>query len=186
EDEIRDTTVPRAMKGVAPYIDDHRIRSQFQEYVGNLIPFWFAEEQFLKRWARIITESPEVIRKGQLAMQAARTTGVIRKDGNGEELFVVPGSAPFVQKMTELANILMPGDIVMPVAEPLTGDTSYILPGFGDQVGVPSFGPMLGIGINFLGRINPELGLRLAEQLGTDEQGNRSPVDFLIPTHFKR
>ena len=53
------------MQLTIPYIDDHRFRSQMQQYVGNFVPFLFAEEQFLKRWARSVSESPEMIRKAQ-------------------------------------------------------------------------------------------------------------------------
>lgn len=186
EDTVRDVTVQRALQGVIPFIDDHRIRSQFQEYVGNLIPFWFAEEQFLKRWARIIAQSPEVIRYGQLTMQAARTSGVIRDDGFGGEVFVIPASEVFTKTLVALSSKLLPGDIVEPLANPLTMSTAYMLPGFGDQTGAPSFGPMVGIGLEFLTSVNPELGYRLARQFRTDETGSRDYLDHLMPAHFQR
>ena len=50
----RDVATRRAMTLTGAYIDDHRIRSQFQQMVGTMIPFWFAEDNFLRRVARSI------------------------------------------------------------------------------------------------------------------------------------
>ncbi len=186
-DTARDAAMGRAFEGVIPFIDDFRIRSQFQEYVGNIVPFWFAEEQFLKRWTRIIKESPEVIRKGQLLMQGLRSSGFVKKDMDGNEYYVIPGSAAATSFLAEtpVANLLFGSDAVLPVGMALTGDVKYTLPGFGDQVGVPSAGPFVGIGLEMLASRSPEWAKVQTAVMG--ERGSNRPLaSFLVPTSVQR
>lgn len=156
-DTARDNALNRTMQLVTPFIDDHRFRSQMQQYVGNFVPFLFAEEQFLKRWGRSIAESPEMIRKAQLMMHGFRSMGVVRKDANGKDQFVYPGAGEAAAVLSKLAAPIFGDNIRIPYAIEMTGQVGYALPGLGDQVGVPSVGPLVAAPLELLSRHFPEL-----------------------------
>lgn len=145
------------MQLITPFIDDHRFRSQMQQYVGNFVPFLFAEEQFLKRWARSAAESPEMIRKGQLLMNGFRSMGVVRKDDQGNDFFVYPGVGEATKVLSDLATPIFGKNIKVPYVVQMTGQVGYALPGLGDQMGVPSVGPLVAAPLELLSRHYPEL-----------------------------
>ena len=41
-----------AIEDMVPFIDSHEFRTQFAEVGKGFLPFWYAEENFMKRWAR--------------------------------------------------------------------------------------------------------------------------------------
>lgn len=156
-DLARENALNRSFQLIIPFIDDHRVRSAFQQYVGNFIPFLFAEEQFAKRWVRSVAESPEMIRKGQLAMNGIRDMGVIRKDNQGRDIFNYPLVGEAAQAVGNVVPDIFGVDIAVPYPVAMTGDVGYTLPGFGDQMGVPSVGPLVAMSVEFLSRQYPEL-----------------------------
>jgi hypothetical protein len=156
-DTVRDNALNRAMQLITPFIDDHRFRSQMQQYVGNFVPFLFAEEQFLKRWSRSIAESPEMIRKAQLMMNGFRSMGVVRKDDQGNDYFVYPGVGEAAKVLSDLAAPIFGENMRIPYVVQMTGQVGYTLPGLGDQVGVPSVGPLVAMPLELLSRHFPEV-----------------------------
>jgi hypothetical protein len=49
----------RAVNKTIPFIHDPQLRSQLAVNTRNLAPFWFAQEQFYKRWANIASTHPK-------------------------------------------------------------------------------------------------------------------------------
>lgn len=154
---VRSNALRRAIETTTPYIDDHRIRSAFQNYIGNFMPFQFAEEQFLKRWVRNVVESPEIIRKAQLGMNGIRSMGVIRKDERGNEVFVYPLMGEAVAAMANALAPIFGEQMRMPYVGAMTGQVQYTLPGLGARFGVPSVGPLIAMPLEVLSRHFPEL-----------------------------
>lgn len=180
-DTARDNAMNRAMQLTIPFIDDHRFRSQMQQYVGNFVPFLFAEEQFLKRWARSVSESPEMIRKAQLMMNGFRSMGVVRKDDQGNDYFVYPGAGEAAKVLSQLAAPIFGKNVRIPYVVQMTGQVGYTLPGLGDQVGVPSVGPLVAAPLELLSRHYPELAgvEHVLVQRGADQPLWR----YFIPSH---
>jgi hypothetical protein len=179
-DLARENALNRSMQLITPFIDDHRVRSAFQNYVGNFIPFLFAEEQFLKRWARSVAESPEMIRKAQLGLNGLRAMGTVRRDSQGRETFVYPLVGEAVQAVSNVIPDVFGVDLKLPYPVQMTGDTGYVLPGLGDQMGVPSAGPLVAMGVEFLSRHYPEVADLEDDLLGRG--ANRPLWQYIVPT----
>lgn len=142
---IGETAALRAINNTVPFLDSHEIRSQFSEYGRNLMPFWYAEENFMKRWARTIRIAPEAIRKGQLMMNGLRSMGVVRTGPDGKDWFVYPGSGALTEVLGRL-----PGMDVLPVGAMMQAPVQNMLPGFSGRMGAPSPSPLIGIPLEFV------------------------------------
>ncbi|MCP3881224.1 MAG: hypothetical protein GY701_22950, partial [Sulfitobacter sp.] len=172
-----------------PYIDDHRIRSQFQQYIGSFVPFWYAEELFLKRTARALIESPEMFRRGQLMMDGFRTIGVVREDDFGNEVFVTPNVFNLGTTMTDSVSWAIArftgSAPILPHADGLMGQTQYALPGYNDDFGAMAAGPMISYGIQNISSRFPELSVAFDHLAEADDRvvlGDRSPLEYFFPS----
>ena len=155
----------RAMTLSASYIDDHRIRSQFQQMVGTVIPFWFAEDNFLRRVGRGLKQNPLMFRNLHLTMNAGVYSGIVQEDQFGEKKIVIPGSEVATHAMLSIAdelpviNSVFGGDLGS-VARPGMGIAMNInvIPGYDlESIGKPGFGPLLAAPINFASGRDPEI-----------------------------
>ena len=164
-DAHRDVAVRRAMHLTSAYIDDHRIRSQFQAMVGTIVPFWFAEDNFLRRVGRSLAHNPLMLRNLHLTMNAGVYGGLIQEDQFGGQRIVIPGSEVATHYMLEIAdntpivNSIFGGDLGS-VQRPSQGIALNIkvIPGYDvEQIGRPGFGPLLAAPINFASGRDPEL-----------------------------
>lgn len=186
-DTMLNTRMNRAVNEVLPYIDDHRIRSYWQVHARNIVPFWFAQEQFLKRWARTLVHSPEAIRRAQLLSQGLHHSGIIQEDSFGNDMFVIPMSESVSNFLASVpgVNRLYGGDARIPIVVPLTGQVQYALPGFDNPLGASSFGPAVAIPMGLARSAFPELaGLEVA-MLG-ERGANRGIADQLFPSWAAR
>jgi hypothetical protein len=145
-----------AIRDIMPYIDTHEVRSQFADWARGYLPFWYAEENFLKRWARIFTlEGPAGslarARKLQLTANGLRTMGIVREDPNGNSYFVYPGSDLLIETVGKI-----PGLKLLPVSAMLQTPTDRMIPGFNPQFGAPGFSPLVGLPLEFITLMFPE------------------------------
>lgn len=145
-----------AIKDTMPFIDTHEVRSQFAEWGRGYLPFWYAEENFLKRWARIFSIDGPVgtlalARKLQLTAQGMRTMGIVRTDPQGNSYFVYPGSELLFSALNKI-----PGLNLLPAQALLQTSTERIIPGFTPTFGAPSFSPLIGIPLEVSSWIFPE------------------------------
>jgi hypothetical protein len=85
-------------------------------------------------------------------MHGLRVIGAVQTDINGEDYYVYPGSAAATSFFSEtpVAKILFGSEASLPVGLSLTDDVKHTLPGFGDQMGVPSAGPFIGVALEML------------------------------------
>lgn len=183
EDQIQkavgDAAAQGALNDTIPFIDDHRVRSQFSEQIRNLSPFWWAQEAFFRRWARTLVHSPEGIRKAQLTMQGARHVGFIHTDENGEDVFMIPGSVEAMDVLTRGTGLLFGDRIRVPIPVGITGQVRLATPGF-DAIGVPGFGPMVGVPLALVRRHFPEISQFEEGLLGPRGTG-RNPFEQFFP-----
>jgi len=156
----RDTGLQRAMTLTSSFIDDHRIRSNFQTMVNTAVPFWFAEDTFLRRFARGLAHNPLMLRNLNLFTGALRDMGVVQKDQHGNHILVIPYSGDTVGYVMELAD-KMPvvnrvfGGNLGSVAKPNLASSLHVIPGYDlDRMGQMGFGPLLSIPINLVANID--------------------------------
>lgn len=145
-----------AIKDTMPFIDTHEVRSQFAEWGRGYLPFWYAEENFLKRWARIFSIDGPIgglatARKLQLTAQGMRTMGIVRTDPQGNSYFVYPGSELLFEALNKI-----PGLNMLPAQAFLQTSTDRIIPGFTPTFGAPSFSPLIGLPLEVSTWIFPE------------------------------
>ena len=172
-----------AINDMAPFIDSHEFKTQFGEYGKGFLPFWYAEENFLKRWVRgLALEGPAYIRKAQLGYMGLHSAGVIRTDESGRDWFVWPGS-------TQLADIV--GKVFPSAGLAVSGlmfqtPTDAMLPGVNSRFGTPGFNPLVSVPVDVMSSFMPELAPieRMIE--GSQEFGDRSLVELLVPTQATR
>ena len=163
----RGVALRRAMTLTSAFIDDHRIRSQFQAMVGTVLPFWFAEDQFLRRMGRSINHNPLMLRNLHLTMNAGMHGGLIQEDQFGEKRLVIPGSEVATTYMLEIAdkfpivNSVFGGPIGFVARAAVQSGIStniHVVPGYDlDQVGHAGFGPLLAVPINLASHRDPSI-----------------------------
>jgi len=136
----------RAINDIIPFIDDHKVRSVFQEKVRNLIPFQFAQESFLKRWVKTTIYSPEAFRRVQLLVHGLNSSGFVQEDPvSGERVFVFPMTESLQELMGRVPgmNAIFGGGFQVPVANALTGKINNVLPGVpADFQNLPALSPL--------------------------------------------
>ena len=160
-DRHRDVALKRAMHITSSFIDDHRIRSQFQGMVGTMVPFWFAEDQFLRRMGRSLKHNPLMFRNVNLTMMAGVHGGLVQEDQFGEKRLVYPGSGMMVRGMLEIAdktpivNRFLGGDLASIIEGDLTTNI-HIIPGYDiDKSGEMGFGPLLAVPMLWASQVDP-------------------------------
>lgn len=184
----RDASLMRGYHLTIPYIDDSRIRSQFSEYVGPIIPFWYAEEQFLRRMARGLKQTPWMLRKASLMMNGMQNMGTVRTDEYGNRMFVYPGSEWGLSLIAPAVGLVFGQPARMVLANPLTSNVDYMLPGYHtEQVGRMNFGPIIGIPLTLVAQRYPEWAKIQDAMYGEDRAGaGMSIAGQLVPASMLR
>jgi hypothetical protein len=174
----------RTIRDTMPYIDSHEIRSQFADYGRGFMPFFYAEENFIKRWARIAaldsgTNGLATLRKFQLQYTGLREMGIIRKSETGEDYFIMPGTDLFIEALSNIsgANVGLSAMLTQPVGK--------MLPGIGPKFGAPSYSPLVIMPLSFIaGRFPDFEPLQALERniIGEDNALDRNWWDHILPT----
>jgi hypothetical protein len=178
DQEITAAAVDRAVRDTTPFINDHSVRSQFDDTVSNLSPFLWAQESFFRRWGRTLEYNPGALARLELTINGFRHMGLVRKDQFGQDSFVYPGSAA-------LANTI--GDkFHVPLSIPFTGEVKDMIPGT-DRIGVPVAGPLMSIALNLAHAANPESApINQADQVVAGRGAGRSMFDSIVPMGWAR
>lgn len=174
----QNSAIEQAMNLTIPYIDDNRIRSFASEYARGWSPFMYAEEQFLRRWARTLTYDPTAIHKAQLYLGVGESIGFTHEDPEtGRVYFVYPlvgpafemfSNAPFVDRV-------FGGNAILPKGLEFQQDVTTAIPGF-SGAGEFSFGPAMQLVSRAAALFWPEAG----EQLYASTSKGRSITDSVL------
>lgn len=180
-EDLNEVATLRAINNITPFLDSHEQRTMFGEYGRNFIPFWYAEENFIKRWGRTIamdglTGGLATIRKAQLMYAGLRSGGVIRTDSNGKDWFVYPGSG----LLQEVVDKVWIGKEALPIGVLMQASTDSMLPGVNDQFGQASLAPFIAIPLNSTLQLFPET-QDLRRSIMGDIAINRSVVKQFVP-----
>jgi hypothetical protein len=146
-----------AIRDVLPYVDSHEIRSQFADWGRGYMPFWYAEENFIKRWAKILAmdggvNGLNVLRKTHMTYTGLRHVGFIRRDAQGKDYFIYPGSELFVEAIGRVTGVKP-----TMLSQFLQSPTDRMLPGIGSDFGRPSFGPFAILPVQFFTWMIPQI-----------------------------
>lgn len=186
DEHIRQVAVERAINKTVPFIHDPQMRSQFAVQTRNLAPFWFAQEQFYKRWANIAMHSPEAFRQAQLVMMGLRHSGVLHTDDQGNDYFLYPGASVVQSAITKGLDLIpgQRGKWKLPLPVGFSGQVRFATPGL-ERLGVPSFGPLVGIPMHAMSQMFPELAPVEQGVLG-DRGAGRAYWEQVTPTTVSR
>ena len=167
-----------AINDIVPFLDSHEFKTQFAEYGKGMLPFWYAEENFMKRWARgLINEGPAMIRKAQLGYMGLKEAGVVRTDENGRDWFVYPGSGLLIDTISRI----WPGLGTIAGGIMFQTPTDSMFPGLSARFGQPSFTPLATLPLDLVTAMFPELEPIQRAALG-DFSSSRNVIQTLIPT----
>ena len=183
-----------AINDIMPFIDTHQTRSQFSEHLRGFLPFWYANENFLKRWTLMMTKdgplgAAVLARKLILTQNGLRTMGIVRKDAQGKDYFVYPGSDLFIDVIGKLPFM---GELMSAQAM-LQTPTDKLVPGFSTtNFGAPGLTPLVGVSMNVIGGILQEVPVFNDDVLNTyddiktailgDQQQDRKFYEYILPS----
>lgn len=191
-DQAADVAALRAMENVIPFLDSHEQRTMFGEYGRNFLPFWYAEENFIKRWARTLSlgefATPfknlsipsgglDAMRKAQLTYMGIKSAGIIRTDANGHDWIVYPGSGLLQEAIAKLPGM---GDL-LPVGVLFQAETDSLLPGVTPDGNV-SPAPLVGLPFKYVSAIFPDADNDLQRAVVGDIGASRSAVSQFVPS----
>jgi hypothetical protein len=169
-----------AIADAMPFIDSHEFKTQFADHAKGLMPFWYAEENFMKRWARGLIESPEMVAKMQLSYMGLKSAGVVRTDQSGHDWFVYPGSGLLIHALSKLPGLsALQGAGVL-----FESPTDQMLPGVNNRFGTPSFLPLVTVPVSLGAALFPALEPVERSMVG-DYASTQNIVSQLVPAHFR-
>jgi hypothetical protein len=177
-----DLAKERADREIMPYIHNPRLRSQMSIAARNISPFWFAQEQQMKRWARTLYMAPEAVAKVELSVRGLQDLGFLYTDPQtGQLTFNYPGVG-FLGRFAQ--EVLDRGKGVIPLNMNLTGQLTAMIPGI-NRFGTPSVGPLISLPLDVITGLDPKF-----SQWNTNIQGpsgaNETAWEQLVPTLVPR
>lgn len=168
----------RAAVSMLPKIHNTALRSQFAVLARNYMPFYFAQEQALRRAGRLIATHPEALRQYQLVEHGLNDPGFVHTDDQGNKFFMFPSMGGLQAGANGLMGLF--GDSVQ-AGLPMTVQGSMsslntLLPDFQ----MPGVSPMVSVPLNKLTDIFPELSPTVKEVVGGRGFG-QSVFDAIVP-----
>lgn len=106
EDEAVRMTAMQATREMIPTIHSPAIRSQWAIMHRNLLPFYFAQEQAMRRTGRLIMTNPQAFRDFQMVQQGLNNPGFVHTDANGQKYIVYPMLGEFGNALSRGLNAL--------------------------------------------------------------------------------
>lgn len=177
-----DIAMQRADRAITPYIHNPELRSQFSIINRNIMPFYFAQEQQVKRWARTLTMNPAAIRQAELTMNLLKQVGFTYTDpDDGQAYFYYPGTS-WISDMLNRAWSLVSHVPALNVNSNLTGAVSGFLPGL-NNLGQPSWGPGVSVALDGVADIMPNMRPYTSAIVGS-ASANETWYAQLMPTIF--
>lgn len=182
DDHINQIATERAVRDTVPFINDHHAQSNMSWYLGNVSPFLWAQESFLKRWARALRYNPATFERLELTLHGLGSIGMIHKDQYGQDAITLPGSGALTHLMGSLG---LPYEMAASV--PFTMEVKNLTPGFARPT-VPAAGPAVTVPLAYLMGSQPEA-KTIGGSLGipaSAKSGLGGAFDQLVPAGWAR
>ena len=181
---VHEISVDRSVNTTINFVHNPELRSQLSMVTRNLSPFWFAKEQFYKRWARTFVYSPWAFRQAELVHQGLGNVGFIHTDpSNGQQYFVYPASA-LVTNVIAHALHAVGVDAQVPAEGDLVGYVSMLNAGLSGGV-LPDFGPLMSVPLIGLKNVFPET-TRAVDAIQGQDAASANWLSALLPADITR
>jgi hypothetical protein len=95
DEQARELAVQRAGVSIIPQVQIAAVKSQLAVIAKNIMPFYYAQEQAVKRAAVLIRKDPSAIAKYAWTNYAMTNPAWIHTDDNGNRFMAVPGAGEF-------------------------------------------------------------------------------------------
>ena len=100
EDEALRLSGQAALGDIIPLIHNPALRSQIAMLHRNFAPFYFAQEQAMKRAGRLVLTNPAAFRDFQMIQQGMNNPGFVHTDASGQQYIVYPVLGHFGDAVT--------------------------------------------------------------------------------------
>ncbi len=148
EDQAVRLAALRGTTEMLPTIHNPQLRSQFAVLHRNLMPFYFAQEQAMKRVGRLVISNPQAFRDFQIIQQGMDNPGFVHTDANGKKYVVYPLAGEFGNAALR-AFQAMGMDSFSGMPESVTGNTASLLTVL-PEAKMPGVGVLANVAINQL------------------------------------
>lgn len=181
EEEALRGAMTRATKTMVPQIHNTALRTQFSVLARNVFPFYFAQEQAMRRAGALILSNPEAFRKYQLVQQGMNNPAFVTTDANGNKVVTIPGlgelGGSFMNAAAHFGLQVVPG-LPVNVAGSMQSLKTVV-----PELNVPGVSPFVSISADALGSFDPVLQREINKITG----GYSSALfDQLIPNSVAR
>lgn len=176
-----DYAAEAAIADMMPFIDSHELRTQFADHGKGFLPFWYAEENFLKRWARTVLLDPVSIHKAQLGYMGLKNAGIVRTDPTGRDWFVYPGSGLISNVLGRIGGLVGFEDVAKGIGGMLQSPTDTMLPGVNAHFGTPQFSPLVGIPLEVVSLLTPDV-TPLKRAISGDYNSGKNALAQFVPS----
>lgn len=105
QEAVREAAMQHAMAATVKLIDNPRVQTQMSLITRNVFNFWRAQEDFARRWGRILKENPAALRKAQLIVEGGMHTGLVYQNEQGDLVFAYPGSGYAIQAVGKALGV---------------------------------------------------------------------------------
>jgi hypothetical protein len=183
EEEGLRIAMTRASFAMVPQIHNTAMRTQFGVLVRNYLPFYFAQEQAMRRAGALISTNPAAFRQYQLIQQGLNDPGFVEEDANGQKHLTIPVIGEFGSMvLSGAAAFGLPVVGGLPVT--VTGNLESlktVLPEFN----TPGVSPFISIAANTIGSFDPTLDREIKKVVG-GAGFSKSLFDQLMPNSVAR
>ena len=188
---VDDISMQRAVNDTVPFIDSSSKRSLFSVRASNFMPFWYAEENFIKRWIRGAAAGVfgvDQIVKAQYLYNGLKNVGILQEE-NGELYFVYPGSV----LLNQMISMVIPGAGLEQTGSAVRSPAESLLPGINPDAGRPGLGPMISMPIKFFTNLFAELQPEYADEMLQTQRSVLGDIGTqqdwwaqIVPTQLRR
>jgi len=183
EGEALRIAMTRASFSMVPQIHNTALKTQFSVLARNYLPFWFAQEQAMRRAGSLIATNPAALRQYQLIQQGLNDPGFVEVDSNGQKHITLPVIGEAGSMFLNAANAIgLPVVGGLPVT--VTGDLQSlktVLPEFT----APGISPFVSVAANTLAAFDPTFDREIKKIVGGAGFG-KSYFDILMPNTVAR
>lgn len=165
---------------ITPLIHNPALRSQFAQAHRNTMPFFFAQEQALKRAGNLILRNPQAFREYQMIQQGMNNPGFVHTDSNGQKYIVYPMGGEFGNALARGLSALGLDQISgLPMS--VTGSTSSLMSVL-PEVKMAGVSPFASIALKEISKLFPDVSaVQQAENFATGGYPTPSMTDILLP-----
>lgn len=186
---VSNATMNKTVREMTPFIHSASVRSQASDVARLTAPFMFATEQFYKRWARTLVQSPEAIRRLQLIHHSMSASGFLDHDQYGNEVLHYPGAGLVNNTLDRFFNLFpFSKTFTVPVMSGLTTELTKMTPGFSDAGSWPRTSPLVTVPMEVLRHLAPEMARPMVNSIASASEGGYTQQGLLsqiLPANVK-